>query len=188
MHLMHRLPRLVAALFLSAAVAAARAATPPQVGDTAPDFTLRTLDDRAVNLEQLTGRQRVVLIMLRGWPGYQCPLCTRQVNEFAARARDFDQRGAKVVMVYPGPAAQLAAHAQEFLQHKQWPANFIFLLDPNYAFTNAYGLRWDAPKETAYPSTFIVGRDGKVSFAKISKTHGGRSSVQAVLDALDAAK
>jgi peroxiredoxin len=118
----------------------------------------------------------VVLIVLRGWPGYQCPLCTRQVQEFAAKAAEFKQRGARVVMIYPGPAEQLQEHAQEFLKDKQWPADFIFLVDPDYVFTNTYGLRWDAKKETAYPSTFILERGGKVRFAHVSKSHGNRLS------------
>ena len=181
--LRHRSLLVLAAFILAPVIAFP--ADPPRVGDTAPDFTLRTLDDRIVGLKELTAKQRIVLVMLRGWPGYQCPLCTRQVNEFAARAQDFDRRGAKVVMIYPGPAEQLKARAQEFLRSKQWPAHFVFLLDPDYTFTNAYGLRWDAPKETAYPSTFVIDRDGRVRFAKISRTHGGRASVQAVLDALD---
>ncbi len=53
--------------------------------------------------------------------------------------------GAQVLMVYPGPADQLKAHAAEFLTNRQWPANFLYVLDPDYAFTNAYGLHWEAP-------------------------------------------
>ena len=54
----------------------------------------------------------------------------------------------------------MKARAGEFLRDKQWPADFVFLLDPDYRFTNAYGLRWDAKKETAYPATFVLERGG----------------------------
>jgi peroxiredoxin Q/BCP len=64
------------------------------------------------------------------------------------------------------------------------PAHFDLLLDPDYEFTNSYGLRWDAPKETAYPSTFVIDRSGVVRFAKVSQTHGGRASVAEILEAL----
>jgi hypothetical protein len=40
--------------------------------------------------------------------------------------------------------------------------------------------------ETAYPSTFVIGTDGKVRFAKFSGTHGGRASVEEVMSALEA--
>jgi peroxiredoxin Q/BCP len=172
-------------LFLAFALAVTTgvsgAETPPAVGDIAPNFTLRTLDDRTVELKALVDRSPVVLLVLRGWPGYQCPLCTRQVNEFVRQAREFKQRGARVVMVYPGPAEKLQAYAQDFLKDKAWPADFLFLVDPDYSFTNAYGLRWAAKNETAYPSTFVIERGGKIAFAKISKTHGGRVSATQVL-------
>ncbi len=164
------------------------AATPPRVGDKAPNFTLKTLDDRSAELKQLAARRPVLLVVLRGWPGYQCPICTRQVHDFVSHAADFAKHDVQVLMVYPGPADQLKAHAQEFLQDKQWPAAWLFVIDPDYTFTNAYGLRWDAPRETAYPSTFIVDRESDVRFAHVSKSHGDRVSAQVALDALAAEK
>jgi peroxiredoxin len=118
----------------------------------------------------------VVLLVLRGYPGYQCPVCTAQIGKFMNRAKAFAAAKATVVMVYPGPADGLKSHAEDFVRGKTLPENFHLLLDPDYKFTNSYQLRWDAKNETAYPSTFVIGQDGKVLFAKISKTHGGRSS------------
>ena len=57
--------------------------------------------------------------------------------------------------------------------------------DPDYAFINSYGLRWDEKNETAYPSTFVIGKDKIVRFAKISKTHGDRAKTADVLNALE---
>jgi peroxiredoxin len=92
------------------------------------------------------------------------------------------------VLVYPGPAGGLEGHAEEFARGKALPENFHLVVDPDYTFTNAYDLRWDAPKETAYPSTFVVGADGKVAFAKVSHTHGDRAKLDEVLRALDRLK
>jgi len=161
-------------------VSAARGAT-PKVGEVAPNFTLRTLDDKAVALQSLTEKSPVVLIVLRGWPEYQCPICSRQVQEYVAQAGEFAKRGARVLMIYPGPAERLKAHAAEFLRDKQWPAEFAFVTDPDFAVTLQYGLRWEAPKETAYPSTFILERGGKIAFAQVSKSHGGRVSAAKAL-------
>jgi thioredoxin-dependent peroxiredoxin len=168
--------------------AAAGAAMPPQPGETAPNFSLRSVDGKAVELAAVLETKPVLLVVLRGWPGYQCPLCTRQVHEFVARAADFAGSGAQVVMVYPGPADQLQAHAREFLAEKEWPADFIFLLDPDYTFTARYGVRWDSKNETAYPSTFVIDQAGKVRFAQVSRTHGGRVGAAAALEAVRAAK
>ena len=169
-------------LILLALVAAAPLpAAVPQIGERPPDFTLRTLDDKAVRLHALTAKAPVVLVVLRGWPGYQCPICNRQVHELLSKFADFAQAGAQLVLVYPGPDKDLRAHAAEFLKDKPLPANFHFVTDPDYTMTKAYGLRWDAPKETAYPSTFVLGPRGQVKYAVVSKTHGGRASTMTVL-------
>jgi peroxiredoxin len=165
---------------------AMNAANSPKVGNMASDFTLKTLDDRSVRLSDLTAKSEVVLVVLRGWPGYQCPLCTRQAHDFISHAETLKAAGVQVVMVYPGPADDLKAHATEFLQDKSWPKDFLFVLDPDYSFTKSYGLRWQAPKETAYPSTFIISKKSKVTFAHVSKQHGDRVGSDAVLKALNA--
>lgn len=169
---------------VTAFAASAHAANPPAVGDNAPNFTLKTLEAESVELAKVLEVQPVVLVVLRGWPGYQCPLCTRQVQEFVRQAADFSEQGGRVLMVYPGPAEQLEVHAQEFLQNTGWPDGFSFVIDPDYAFTEAYRLRWDAKNETAYPSTFVIDRAGKVRFAHISRTHGDRVGARAALEAL----
>ncbi len=58
------------------------------------------------------------------------------------------------------------------------------VLDPDYKFTDKYGLRWMAPNETAYPATFIVAEGGEIAYAEISDSHGGRIEAK---DALAAA-
>jgi thioredoxin-dependent peroxiredoxin len=161
------------------------AASPPNIGDKAQDFTLQTLDGKTVQLSALIGQKPVVLVVLRGWPGYQCPLCSAQVHDFVRHSEAFRAANSQVVMVYPGPATDLKAHASEFLSDKSWPDNFIFVLDPDYTFTNAYGLRWNAPKETAYPSTFILDDTGMVRFEHVSKVHGDRIGAETALNTLD---
>jgi thioredoxin-dependent peroxiredoxin len=173
----------LSAVFISAAITLT-AAEPLKVGDHSPDFTLKTLDGRQIMLSSVNASNEVVLIVLRGWPGYQCPLCERQVHDFVASAANFAEAKARVVLVYPGPADDLQAHAKEFLGNADWPQEFIFLTDPDYTMVNAYGLRWNAPKETAYPSTFIINREGNVRFAKISRSHGDRTKAADVLKAL----
>ncbi|HXT12612.1 MAG TPA: redoxin family protein [Candidatus Angelobacter sp.] len=62
----------------------------------------------------------------------------------------------------------------------------VLVIDPDYAFTKAYGLRWDAPSETAYPSTFVIAKGGKITFSHISHQHGDRVKAEAVLKMLPA--
>ena len=174
----------LAALLWSTPVIAEPTAGIPKVGDQAADFALTDAHGTAVKLSGELARGPVVLIVGRGWPGYQCPFCTRQFAEFRSHAQELAAAGARVLWIYPGPAEALATHAEDFVAGAETPANFRVLIDPGYTFTNAYALRWDAPKETAYPATFVIDRQGVVRFAQVSREHGGRTPVAEVLSVL----
>lgn len=166
----------------------AQPASPPTVAAPAPDFTLTALDGTTLRLATVLARGPVVLIVGRGWVGYQCPFCNRQFGDFLRHAPEIEKAGARVLWVYPGPAEQVQERAKEFAANRAFPSNFTVLLDPGYAFTLRYGLRWDAPNETAYPSTFVIDRGGVVRFARVSRTHGDRTPATDVLAALAALK
>jgi peroxiredoxin Q/BCP len=85
-----RFPYLVKLAFLLLAILLilplTASAQTPAFGSQAPDFTLRTPSGRAVRMSHLLGNGPLVLIVLRGYPGYQCPFCQRQVHDFIAHA------------------------------------------------------------------------------------------------------
>jgi peroxiredoxin len=153
-------------------------------GRIAIDFKLKTITDGEVHLSKINADHPVVLVVLRGWPGYQCPICTKQVGGLVADADRFTKSGAVVLMVYPGPSEQLQEQAKDFSEDYKFPDNFYFTLDPGYSMINKYGLRWDAPNETAYPSTFVINKKGEIVFSKISTTHGGRADNDEIFEAL----
>jgi len=140
----------------------------PAVGAKAADFTLSTPTGKTVQMSKELHGHNLVLVVLRGFPGYQCPYCVKQV-----------------LLVYPGPPADLDQHAKDFLaKQSDLPSNIVLVTDPDYTMTNSYGLRWDAPHETAYPSTFILDKNQTILFEKISHSHGDRMSAQDALDQL----
>jgi len=169
---------LFSTLFLNAS---SFSATTPEVSQTAPPFSLSTPDGKTLSLSQVTQKGTVVLVVLRGYPGYQCPFCVKQVHDFIEHANKLSTAKAEVILVYPGPPGDLDRHAKEALaKQNPLPPNIHLVIDPDYTFTNLYGLRWDAPNETAYPSTFIVDRKGIILFRKTSKGHGDRISAEDV--------
>jgi peroxiredoxin len=160
----------------------------PDVKQTAPQFSLNTPDGKTVSLMELTHRGPLVLVVLRGYPGYQCPYCVKQVHDFVENADKFAASGTPILLVYPGPPAELDQHAKEFLtKQNPLPENIHLVIDPDYRFTNLYGLRWDAPNETAYPSTFLIDRHNVIFFRKVSKGHGDRTSAAEILVELQSA-
>jgi peroxiredoxin len=177
-----------AAVIVSAALfGTALIAQTPAVGAKAPDFTLSTPTGKSVQMSKEIQGHGLVLVVLRGFPGYQCPFCVKQVHDFIDHAADFQAKNTRVLLVYPGPPGELDDHAKDFLaKQAELPANIVLVTDPDYKVTNLYGLRWDIPHETAYPSTFVLDKKGIISFEKISHSHGDRLSAQDALDNLSA--
>ena len=141
---------LVTILFSASLIHGQALGNVPGIGQKAPAFSLSTPAGQIVELGSLTRKGSVVLVVLRGYPGYQCPYCVRQVHDFVENADKFASSGTQVLLVYPGPPAELDRRAKEFLsKENSLPANVILVTDPDYKFTNQYGLRWDAPNETA---------------------------------------
>ena len=126
---MSKLVKLTLAFALSPLALAAQNA--PAVGAIAPDFSAQTPLGQTVHLADQHKQGPTVLVVLRGFPGYQCPYCTRQVHDFVEHSADFKAKNAEVVLVYPGPPADLDQHAKEFLaKQADLPANIHLVADP----------------------------------------------------------
>ena len=156
----------------------------PAVGSIAKDFSLKNLDGKGTNLSDSRKTGPVVVVVLRGFPGYQCPVCTQQVSQLIASAKKFSEASTQVLLIYPGGDKNLTAKGKEFMKKSTLPEGFQLLIDSDYVFTKDWNLRWDAPGETAYPSTFVLDREGKIQYAKISRTHGDRAPINEVVEAV----
>ena len=64
---------LVAILFSASLVHGQTLKSVPSIGQKAPAFSLSTPAGQIVELGSLTQKGPVVLVVLRGYPGYQCP-------------------------------------------------------------------------------------------------------------------
>ena len=100
-------------------------ATPPKVGAGRQISHSIRLTANRCRLDDLTAKSEVVLVVLRGWPGYQCPFCSRQAHDFVHHEKELMADGVQVVMVYPGPSDELKSHAADFLKDQDWPQDFL---------------------------------------------------------------
>jgi thioredoxin-dependent peroxiredoxin len=170
------LPVLLLAISLPAVAAT------PAVGQRAPDFTLTALDGSPLSLNKLSATGHVVVVVLRGYPGYQCPFSQQQFQSYAQAAAQFASLGTHVVLVYPGVGGKnLATDAADLAGTQPLAANIHLVLDPDYSFTNLYGLRWNGAEETAYPSTFVIGANNFVLFAHVGQVHSDFTPVSDTL-------
>ena len=147
------------------------------VGEKAINFDLPVVgEDRYIELKEEYKKGTVIVVVLRGFPGYQCMLCKQQVGNLINRARSLKEKVHKIILVYPGPATGLERHAEQFMGSRSIPEPLIIVRDPNLEMVTKWGLRWNAPRETAYPATYIIKQSGRVAWSKVSTNHGGRTT------------
>lgn len=170
---------------MSLAQGPAAAEKRPTVDSKITDFDLPIVGSAdTLKLSETYLEGPVVVVVLRGYPGYQCPICSRQVGAIINQAKAFNEVASKVILVYPGPRNLLEQRATEFIAGRDLPDPIVMVRDEDMEMVKSWGLRWDEPQETAYPSTFVVDKTGKVTWAKISDGHADRSSVDDVIRAL----
>jgi thioredoxin-dependent peroxiredoxin len=136
-------------------------------GAQAPDFTLSDQDGNPVNLASLKGKN-VVLVF---YPMDETPTCTTQLCEFRDRWGDVQAKNTLVFGVNPGSAAK----HQKFKKTKAFP--FPLLVDEKQKVAKLYRTDgWLVPSRSVY----LIGKDGRVKFAK-----SGKPAPEEVLRAAD---
>lgn len=151
-------------------------------------LTFVDLDGAKVAVDSFRGKQNVVLVFTRGFPGFVCPYCSAQTSRLIAQHEEFVKRNAAVLVVFPGPKD----HVQDFIETSRRqarekgakakaPIPFPILLDVDFAAVDQLGLRDDLAK----PSTYIFDRQGELRFAYVGSNSSDRPSIKAILGQLD---
>jgi peroxiredoxin len=151
------------------------------VGAKAPDFTLRNQDMQDVTLSDLWKKGPVVLAFM---PGAFSGTCTAEMCHFRDSAGELGTLNATVVGVT----------VDTFFALKAWAAAeklpFTLLSDFNKEVTPRYGvLNPDmiGLKNIAKRATFVIGRDGVVTYAQVLEDARNEPDYDAVRTALASA-
>ena len=129
-----------------------------EVGQQAPDFSLRNQDDEEITLSALRGR-RVVLYF---YPRADTPGCTTQACGVRDHAVDYESADAVVLGVSPDTVAKVKRF------HDKQGLNFDLLADPDHEVADVYGV-W--VEKSMYGkkywgnerTTFVIAFDGAVT-------------------------
>ncbi|EMA51609.1 peroxiredoxin [Halococcus thailandensis] len=121
----------------------------PQVGQTAPAFSLQNQDGESVSLSEFEG-QRTVLYF---YPKAGTEGCTIEANNFGDAFDEFEQHDAQVLGVSTDSVADLAA----FRDDEELP--FTLLSDEDGSVAEKYDSAGDG---TALRNTFVIGPNGDI--------------------------
>jgi mycoredoxin-dependent peroxiredoxin len=127
-------------------------------GQMAPEFTLKDQSQQEVKLADFRGKKNVVLIF---YPLDWSPTCTKEHACVVNEMKRFEQLSAQVMGISVDSAWSHKAYAEKM--HIEYPLLADF--HPRGAVGTQYGV-YLAEKGICGRAIFIVGKDGKIAWAK----------------------
>ncbi|MFT7075989.1 MAG: antitoxin component YwqK of YwqJK toxin-antitoxin module/peroxiredoxin [Planctomycetota bacterium] len=153
------------------------------IGKPLPMTKMYAPDGTLYDIDQLKGGN-VVLVLLRGFDGEVCPYCVAQTESLckAGALSKFDDRDAKLVVVFPGSSVSLETFQEsyEMLGKKQRDAYHM-----RYANAHDVAEQFDLVGEKVMPSTLILDYTGTVRFAYVGKNVQDRPTLPLLIKELD---
>lgn len=165
------------------------------VGDSAPEITMTTSENKQVNLKYFYNKQPVVVIFYRG---YWCPVCNEHLTEFAERAKEIEAKGAQLIAISSESYANVSKTVE------QTGANFTIISDIDGSIMKAFDVnfevldtyeKWIQEKLDAsiaetnatkkavlpVPATFIIDTTGKIIYKQFDPNYRKRASIDDIL-------
>ena len=151
-------------------------ARPPEVGDTAPEFTLGSTQGEISLLERC--RQHDVLLVF--YPGDDTYVCTRQLCDYRDHLDVFADLGVDVLGINPQSLASHRAFAEKH------GLSFPLLCDSDKSVCRAYGAL--GLLGLAKRALVLIGRDRRVRWKRTDLPifHRSASELEEVIAGLDA--
>jgi peroxiredoxin len=137
------------------------AATAPEVGQMAPDFTTTWVDAAAgtgsdISLRALRGK----VVVLAFYPKDRTSGCTAELTKFRDEHAKLFGSG---VMVLPVSADSVTSHVA-WGQEMKFP--FGLVSDPSLSLAESYGSRM-AGRPFANRTVFVIGKDGRIVYREL---------------------
>ncbi len=169
-----------------------------KVGEQAPSFELPNPDGKLISFTELLAKGPLVVTFYRGsW----CPYCNLQLKALQARLADIHSLGAQLVAISPQvPDGSMS-------ENEISEMDFLVLSDQSAKVASQYGVEWEVPEYLVehmrvdrkldleainngngnilpIPATFIIGRDGLVTWRYVDVDYRTRSEPDDIIEEL----
>lgn len=168
------------------------------VGQSAPEITFLTSENKRVALSSYYEKQPIVIIFYRG---YWCPVCNKHLSEFAEKAKQIEDAGAKLIAI----SSESYENVEKTIE--QTGANFTIISDADGSIMKAFDVSYhvtddyqamiqtrlhasiketNANKEAdlPVPATFIIDKTGTIVYKQFNPNYKVRASVEDILNNL----
>ncbi|NUM33755.1 MAG: redoxin domain-containing protein [Candidatus Brocadiae bacterium] len=139
-------------------------------------------DGELVDLKDYEGKKNVLLVILRGFAGSICLVCSSQTLALSKMASSFQEKETEILLMYPGVGETVPEflEALEKLQPGYEPP-FPVVMDVDLEFIKTMNLE----ASLARPTSIIMDKKGIVRYAYIGKSVTDRPTVQILLQELE---
>lgn len=196
-----RMKKLLFPLFLLVFAVSLSAQEAPEglfINSKAADFKAKDQNGNEIRLKDLLKKGKVVLVFYRGqW----CPYCNRQLKKLEDSLALIKEKGATVIAVTP----ELPENITKTIEKTN--AEFSILYDEGLKIMKAYEVEFEVPQNTVdryrnagiklnelngkngnylpVPATYIIDKDGNITYRFFDADYKKRPSVKDILDHLD---
>lgn len=142
------------------------AAEGTEVGQVAPDFTLKNQDDEDVSLSDYRGKQNVVLVF---YVGAFSSICDGEFRGLTANAGRYDASDAAII----GISTDTKWTLKQYKEANGFPATFLSDFWPHGAVAQQYGVFFD-PLGVATRGTFVIDKNGVIQGKTVNEPLNAR--------------
>lgn len=143
---------------------------PPQVGEDAPSFTVKNLEDKDVSLSEYKGEVLIISTV----PDIETSTCSRQTNTFNDEAKEL--KGTRIISISTNTLAQ----QNEWSQSKVLSSDILH--DSDRTFAKEYGLYIKDIDKMAR-TVFVLNRQGQIVFREVVEEMSKDPNYEAALSA-----
>ncbi len=170
----------VFALLFSIGISIALAQSPQGLkkGEAAPHFTAADQNQENFELAKALEKGPVVLVFYRGaW----CPYCNQYLSRLTDSAAMVEKAGATVVAVSPDAQDGIQGSAEKT------KGRITLLRDGDYSIMKKYKVDFETEKRGVLPvpATYLISKNGEISYRHFDEDYKKRASVKAILEALN---
>ncbi|WP_372366565.1 peroxiredoxin family protein [Candidatus Uabimicrobium sp. HlEnr_7] len=152
------------------------------IGNKFPFLRFVNSNGEVIDLSEFTPNKKLVLVVLRGFAGSVCLVCSSQTIALSKHIKKFHEKNAEVILVYPGEIDTIPhfiASVQNVEEGFDLP--FPVVLDADLNLVNEFKINGSLAK----PSTLIIDEDGIVRYAYVGKHPGDRPAIPSLLKVID---
>ena len=152
------------------------------MGKPMPFKIMQGVDGKDVDLTAYHGKQRVMIVVLRGFLGEVCMYCMAQTGALADARPKLEAANVEVLVIYPGERENEKSFRRLYEEvFGEGPPPYRVFYDPDSELVTKLGIKGDL----ASPTTLIIDEKGTVQYAYVGEHRADRPATNALIKLIE---